>query len=123
MARGDNKSLLVLVRYPPYGNSLARVSLDVALAAAAFDQEVSLLFLGDGVLQLLPEQDSRALGMKNQGRTLASLPLYDIDRVYADVDAATQYNIDLQLSPVNALPLDKAGIRELLDSHDHLLTF
>ena len=42
-------SLLVIIRCPPYGSSLARASLEVALAAAAFDQKVSLLFLGDGL--------------------------------------------------------------------------
>ena len=71
----------MVVRHSPYGSSLARASLDVALAAAAFEQPVKLLFMGDGVLQLLPEQDSRAIGQKNIGRLLSSLPLYDIDMV------------------------------------------
>jgi tRNA 2-thiouridine synthesizing protein C len=123
MARNERKKLLVVIRCPPYGSSLARASLDVALAAAAFDQQVKLLFLGDGVLQLLPDQDSRTLGMKNQARTLTSLPLYDIEQVYADAEAASSYRIDLQAAPVPALPLDTRELQQLLGTHDQLLGF
>lgn len=123
MTRKEGNKLLVVIRRPPYGSSLARASLDVALAAAAFDQPVSLLFLGDGVLQLLPNQDSKILGMKSQERALASLPLYDIDKVYVDADAASSYRIDLQAAPVPALPLTTRELQQLLCSHHQLLGF
>ena len=119
----SRKRLLLLIRHSPYGSSLARASLDVALAAAAFDQPVSLLFTGDGVLQLLPDQDSEALGIKNPGRLLASLPLYDIEQVYVDAGAAARYQVDLAASPVPARALDRQGINALMDQHDHLLGF
>jgi tRNA 2-thiouridine synthesizing protein C len=68
--------LLVLVRHSPYGSSLARTSLEVALTAATYEQPVAVLFLGEGVLQLLPEQDSTHIGVKNIGKLIASFPLY-----------------------------------------------
>ncbi|MEE4146056.1 MAG: sulfurtransferase complex subunit TusC [Halieaceae bacterium] len=119
----DGKRLLLLIRHSPYGSSLARASLDVALAAAAFDRPLSLLFTGDGVLQLLPEQDSEALGVRNPGRLLASLPLYDIEQVYVDAAAAARYRLDLDAAPVAALALGREEIRALIDRHDHLLGF
>lgn len=119
----SRKRLLLLIRHSPYGSSLARASLDVALAAAAFDQPVSLLFTGDGVLQLLPDQDSAALGVKNPGRLLASLPLYDIEQVYVDAEAAARYQIDLNAAPVSARALDRRAISALVEQHDHLLGF
>jgi tRNA 2-thiouridine synthesizing protein C len=117
------KRLLVLVRHSPYGSSLARASLDVALTAAAFDQPLSLLFAGDGVLQLLPDQDSTALGVRNPGRLLASLPLYDIEHVFVDAEAAARYRLDLEAAPVAAVALTPGEIRELIERHDHLLGF
>ena len=119
----DRKSLLVVVRRSPYGSSLARASLDVALAAAAFEQPLSLLFMGDGVLQLLAGQESQAMGVKNIGRLLASLPLYDIERVYVDAEAATRYGIDLGDAPVATQALDGPGIHQLMTDCDHLLGF
>ena len=78
MSSSEKKSLLVIVRHSPYGSSLARTSLEVALSSATFDQEVALLFMGDGVLHLLPEQDSSAIGVRNIAKLIASFPLYDV---------------------------------------------
>lgn len=115
--------MLVTVRHAPYGSSRARSALDVALASAAFEQPVSLLFLGDGVLQLMPEQDSATLGVRNIGRLLASLPLYDIESVYVDADAASRYGLDLAMAPLPTRSLDSTGIQQLMASCDHLLGF
>ena len=117
------KHTLFVLRRSPYGNGLARASLDAALATAVFEQPVSLLFAGNGVLHLLPGQDSAAVGVKNIGKLLGSLPLYDIEQVYVDEAAARRYNIELADSPVAAVALDAAGIRELMDTCDHLLGF
>jgi tRNA 2-thiouridine synthesizing protein C len=123
MAAPEGKSLLLLIRHSPYGSSLARASIDVALAAAAFDQAVSLLFVGDGVLQLLPDQDGEERGVRNLGRLLTSLPLYDIEQVYVDAEAAARYRLDLDAAPVTANALDREAMSQLLLSHDHLLGF
>jgi tRNA 2-thiouridine synthesizing protein C len=117
------KSVLITLRHSPYGSSLAKASLDVTLATAAFDQAVDLLFMGDGVLQLLPEQDSRSLGIKNIGRQLASLPLYDIDCVYVDAEAADRYNLDVSQAPFAIRMLDRTAMNQLMVEYDHLLGF
>ena len=123
MENTRSKSLLVVIRHSPYGSSLSRASLDVALSAAAFEQPLSLLFTGDGVLQLRPGQDTQAWGVKNLERLLASLPLYDIDQVYVDAESAARYALDLEVAPLPALSLDRTAIRELMDKHDHVLGF
>ena len=117
------KTLLMVLRHSPYGSSLARASLDVALAAAAFEQAIDLLFLGDGVLQLQPDQDTQRLGIKNVGKQLASLPLYDINCVYVDAEAAARYNMDLTRAPVATQALDQGEIQQLMVGYDHLLGF
>jgi len=123
MSAPGGKRLLVVVRHSPYSSSLARASLDVALAAAAFDQPVSLLFVGDGVLQLQSGQDCDALGVKNLGRLLASLPLYDIEQVFVDAEAAQHYRLDLAAAPLPTRALDRDAMAELIRTHDHLLGF
>jgi|TARA_R110002073_G_scaffold181206_4_gene339511 tRNA 2-thiouridine synthesizing protein C len=123
MTTQDKKRMLVVIRHSPYGSSLAKASLDVVLAAAAFDQNIALLFLGDGVLQLIPRQESSALGKKNIGRQLASLPLYDIDSVYVDAEAAARYNIDLTTSPVDTQSISTGEIHQLMTEFDHILSF
>jgi tRNA 2-thiouridine synthesizing protein C len=117
------KSVLLVLTHSPYGTSLARASLDVALANAAFEQSVDLLFLGDGVLQLQPDQDGGPLGIKARGRQLASLPLYDINSVYVDAEASTRYNLDLARAPLDTQTVDPRQIHELMVAYNHLLSF
>lgn len=115
--------MLVVLRRSPYGSSLAKASIDVALAAAAFEQPVDLLFMGDGVLQLIPDQDSCSIGLKNVGRQLAALPLYDINSVYVDSTAVARYQLDLSRAPVNTCAVDPLEVHTLMLRYDHLLGF
>ncbi len=117
------KSLLLVFRRPPYGRSLSRAGYDVALAAAAFEQPVSLLFLDDGVWQLLPEQRADAIGARSISRTLESLPLYDIDNLYVDSESLAQRALVPDALVEAATPLDAAAVRELMARHDQVLVF
>lgn len=117
----DKKRILIVLRHSPYGSSLAKAAVDVALATAAFEQRVDLLFAGDGVLQLMRDQDSRSAGKKSIGRQLASLPLYDIERVYVDAEAADRYNLDTASAPVEAQLLSPTEMQQLLVAYDHLM--
>jgi tRNA 2-thiouridine synthesizing protein C len=117
------KKVLVVIRRSPYGSSLAKASVDVALAMAAFEQAVDVLFMGEGVLQLVPDQDSRSLGLKNIERQLASLPLYDVNQIYVDAEAAARYNLDTQNQKLDAQVLAPLELHQLMVDYDHLLGF
>ena len=123
MTSSGKKSLLVVVRHSPYGSSLARTSLEVALSSATFDQQVGLLFMGDGVLQLLPGQDSSAIGARNIAKLMASFPLYELDQLFADETALEKYGLRGQELPQNLQQLDDEAMRQLLTRYDHILGF
>jgi tRNA 2-thiouridine synthesizing protein C len=117
------KRFLIVCRRPPYGTSFAREALDVAMASAAFDQSVAMLFLGDGVLQLIAGQHSAGIDQKAHDKQLSALPLYDVETIYVDAEAlqARQLSaVDLIL-PVQLL--DAANIATLFDSHDIVMGF
>jgi tRNA 2-thiouridine synthesizing protein C len=115
--------VLLITRRPPYGSSLARSALDAALAAAAFERAPTLLFLGDGVLQLLGGQDASAIGTRTHRRVLDSLPLYDIEELYVDATGLDRFGLTVDDLPAGAEPVDDAAICALIASHDHLLSF
>ena len=123
MVKTDKKTVLIVLRHSPYGSGLAKAAVDTALASAAFEQTIDLLFIGDGVLQLQSDQDSHSKGMKNVGRQLASLPLYDINHVYVDAQAVARYNIDLSTAAVQTHELDSNEMHQLMSGYDHLLGF
>lgn len=115
------KRHLLVLRRSPYGSGLARASVDLALALGAFEQEFDLLFLGDGVLQLLPGQASDAIGVKNLGRALASLPLVDVERVFVDARALAQHGLAAEHLLLPAVPVEGESLLDLLADCDHLV--
>lgn len=65
----------------------AREQLDIGLMAAAFGQTVTLVFLGDGVYQLLAEQQPDAIGAWDHSKIYAGLDLYDIDELVVESES------------------------------------
>ncbi|MCP4841360.1 MAG: sulfurtransferase complex subunit TusC [Halieaceae bacterium] len=123
MSNTGKPSLLVIIRRSPYDSSLARSAVDAALASAALDQTLDVLFLGEGVLQLLPGQNSGEVGLTNIGRLLSSFPLYGIEQVYVDAHAVTRHGIDLEQAPIPVCALQALQIHTLMEEHTHLLGF
>ena len=68
--------VLVICRASAAGGPRAREAVDLALAFGAFDQQVSLLFAGDGVLNLMPGQSED--GVRSIERLLPDLPRREI---------------------------------------------
>jgi len=122
MAPQRKKTLLIL-RRAPYGDGLTRAALDVALAAAAFEQDISVLFMDDGVWQLLPQQHANAIDSKSVQRTLASFGLYDINTFYVEEASLAARNLSPTLleGPIELIAGDK--LASFLDSHEQLLSF
>ncbi len=118
-----NKRFLLVCRTAPYGAARAREALDMALAAAAFDQDVGLLFLGDGVWQLVRGQNPEAIGQKAFDKQLGSLPLYSIDRLYVDAQALDERALAPEDLVLPTQPLSSAAIAVLLKEQDVVLGF
>jgi tRNA 2-thiouridine synthesizing protein C len=83
----DIKKFMYLNRRAPYGTIYAWESLEVVLIGAAFDQEVSLLFVDDGVYQLVKGSDTSQSEMKNFMPTYRTLGDYGVRHMYVDKDS------------------------------------
>lgn len=81
------KKFLYLNRKAPYGTIYAWESLEVVLIGAAFDQEVRVMFVDDGVYQLTTGQDTKEVGMKNFSPTYRTLGDYEVKSIYVDKDS------------------------------------
>ncbi len=94
----------------------AREQLDIGLMAAAFGQAVTLVFLGDGVYQLLADQQPEAIGAWDHSKIYAGLDLYDIKELVVEAESlAVRKLAESDLSaPVLVEPA--ASIRERFKS-------
>lgn len=115
------KKLLVVMHRAPYSGEQPGEMLDAALVAAAFGMDVSLLFQGDGVWQLLAGQNGKALERKTLLAQLQALELYDIQRLYVDSASLAERGLDSTPLGLAAETLDEARIRQLHAGHDLVL--
>ncbi len=107
------KKLLFISRSPPYGATRARALLDMALAASIYEQDIELLFLGDGVYQLLTGQDAAGIHMKTLGKALTALAHYGIEKPGVEAAALAARGLDQSapLIPVETLSADQISER------------
>jgi tRNA 2-thiouridine synthesizing protein C len=95
----ETKKLLYVNRKAPYGTIYALESLEVVLIGAAFEQDVSLAFLDDGVLQLTKGQNTEEIGVKNFSPTFRALGDYEVTKLYVEKESLEERGLtedDLQ---------------------------
>ncbi|MBM3357988.1 MAG: sulfurtransferase complex subunit TusC [Betaproteobacteria bacterium] len=117
------KKFLYVNRKAPYGTIYALESLEVVLIGAAFEQDVSLAFMGDGVYQLTKGQDTRGLEMKNFSPTFRALEDYDVTKLYVEQEALQARGLteaDLVV-PVEVVSAQRMA--EIMENQDVILSF
>lgn len=118
------KKILFISRQPPYGNSHPREALDALLAATAYEQDLSLLFMDDGVFQLLENQNPKNIYQKNLGAALKALEFYDVENIYVDAQSLVMRNIDQQSLIFDSVKLLNAHeVNLLMAQQDQLISF
>ena len=123
MSEGVSKRFMFVNRKAPYGSVYALEGLEVVLISAAFDQDVSLAFIDDGVYQLLRGQDTKAAGMKNFSPTYRALEGYDIEKLYVEresLEARGEAEADLL---VDVKVLGREEMAALMDEQDVVIGF
>jgi tRNA 2-thiouridine synthesizing protein C len=131
------KKFLYLNRRAPYGTIYAWESLEVVLIGAAFDQEVSVMFLDDGVYELTKGHSTAGIGMKNFSPTYRTLGDYEVKNIFVDRDslaarglseddlvAVAWEDIDTGEERENIVEVvDAARVAELMEETDCIFSF
>ncbi len=117
------KKFMFVNRKAPYGTIYALEGLEVVLISAAFDQDVSLAFLDDGVYQLVKGQQTKALEVKNFSPTYRALEGYDVEKLYVERESLEARGLreDQLLVPVQVV--GAAEMAALMDSQDVVIGF
>ena len=118
------KKIAITLRQAPYGNSLAHEALDVILASSVYEQEISVFFIGDGVFQLVKEQQSEQISQKSIEKRLAAFEIYDINNLFVCSTSLQERQLAKEdLSIETAQIVDQDKLTSLLHSQDNLLSF
>ena len=117
------KKFMFVNRKAPYGTIYALESLEVVLIAATFDQDVSLVFLDDGVYELVKGQDTKATGIKNHSKTYRALDGYDVEKLYVERESLEARGLTEDDLIVDVELLSSAEMGELMTAQDVVLSF
>jgi tRNA 2-thiouridine synthesizing protein C len=120
---GVVKKFMFVNRKAPYGTIYALEGLEVVLISAAFDQDVSLVFLDDGVYQIVKGQHTKAIDVKNFSPTYRALEGYDIEKLYVLKESLEERGLTVDDLLVDVEVLDAAGMARLMAEQDVVLSF
>ena len=120
---GKVKKFMFVNRKAPYGTIYALESLEVVLITATFDQDVSLVFIDDGVFELVKGQQTKDIGIKNFSPSYRALEGYDVEKLYVDQDSLSARGLSEKdlLVPVEVLNAEQMG--QLMAQQDVVLSF
>ncbi len=91
----EAKKFMFLNRKAPYGSVYALESLEVVLISAAFEQDVSLAFVDDGIYQLVDNQKTDDIGMKNFSGAYKALGDFEITKLYVEKESLEERGLTI----------------------------
>jgi len=123
MSGGIAKKFMFVNRTAPYGTVYALESLEVVLITAAFDQDVSLLFIDDGVWQLKKGQQTKGIETRNFSATYRALEGYDVEKLYVERESLTARGLTESDLIVDVTVLAAGELGSLIGEQDVVLSF
>ena len=128
MEEGSNgggvvKKFMFVNRKAPYGTIYALESLEVVLIAAAFEQDVSLAFIDDGVYEIVKGPGHQIRGDEELLPTYRALEGYDIEKLYVERESMETRGLTEKDFIVPVQVLSAKEMADLMESQDVVLSF
>jgi tRNA 2-thiouridine synthesizing protein C len=120
---GAIKKFMFVNRKAPYGTIYALEGLEVVLISAAFDQDVSLAFVDDGVFQLVKGQKTDGVEMKNFSPTYRALEGYDIEKLYVERESMEARGLTEDDLLVDVQVMSAAEMGDMMAQQDVVISF
>lgn len=119
----DKKKIMFLMRKAPYGSVCPYEGLDVILMMGAYEEDVSVVFMDDGVYTIKKGQDTSEIGMKEFSVTFGALADYDVEKLYIDKESMESRGLIIDDFTVKPKILEASEIAKLMEEQDVILPF
>ena len=118
------KRIAFIFTSAPHGSAAGREGLDALMATSAFTDDIGVFFIGDGVFQLLTNQQPAAILARDYIATFKILPLYDIEDCWVCLASMRERGLsDATPFVVPVQMLEPDALRDRLDEYDVVMTF
>lgn len=125
MSESTAIDLLIICTKPPYTDGSSSEAIELALASASFDRNVELLFVEQGVLQLLKEQKPEAIGRKNIAKQLKAFPMFGIESIKACQHSLETFGLETPniIDTPTVKSLDEHGLANIFAHASNVIRF
>ncbi len=85
--------------------------------------DCAALFLGNGILQLIRDQDTSLLGQKNFSKTFGALADYGVCRIFCSLEQMEALGLTVSDLVIPVVPLNNDEISCLIEESKSVLNF
>lgn len=116
------KKILFIVHSKPHSGLNVQEKLDVVLTTAAFDQQIALLFLDEGIFQLYKNQQPEKQGLKDTASILNALEMFDVTELYIETESLQEKGLKTSHLSLPVKPYDRKDINSLIQQFDVVIS-
>ena len=110
------------MRSAPHKGIHTQEKLDIILTAAAFDQQVALLFLDEGVFQIKTGQQAERHELKETASIFNALDIYDVKDLFVEIDSLQERGLKSDDLSLNVTTLYRKDVNSLLKQYDMVIS-
>ena len=115
------KKIMHIMRNAPHGTIYTYEGLEMILIMAAYEQDISVVFIDDGVYALKKGQDTAGLEIKGFAKTFGALDGYDVENLYVDKISMEERGLTEEDLIVDVDILSSNEIGEMMTNQDVLI--
>ncbi|ASQ89564.1 sulfurtransferase complex subunit TusC [Prosthecochloris sp. GSB1] len=112
------RKIMHVMRRAPHGTIYTYEGLEMILIMAAYEQDLSVAFIGDGVYALKKDQQTEGIGIKGFSRTFMALDGYDVEKLYVDEASLAERGLSEEDLLVDVEIMDSGAIGRLMNEQD-----
>ncbi|MEC9460670.1 MAG: sulfurtransferase complex subunit TusC [SAR324 cluster bacterium] len=112
------KKIMHVMREAPHGTIYTYEGLEMILIMAAYDQDISVAFIDDGVYALKKGQITEDIEIKGFSKTFGALDGYDVEKLYVDQISLEERGLTEDDLVVDVEILSSAEIGKLMTEQD-----
>ena len=118
-----DKTIAIINTQAPFSSPAGKEALDAALIFGSYEQATSLFFIGDGVFQVIGNQNADSVETKDYLKTFSALEFYDIENIYLCQQSLTERNLTADFHIENVQVLTTQDFSQRLHQHKVIYRF
>ena len=119
----SDAKVLYIFTTAPYSNAVGQEGLDAVLVGTAFELDISILFIHNGVFQIKQGQDNSGSELKQVTKTFKALGDFGVDKLYAFDTSLAAAGLSKEQFCVDVEIVEHQFIRDLINQSIRVFTF